>query len=60
MNKIWAIFFTILLVTFSIMAKESSWIRINQLGYLPNSTKVAVLASKSDITCQQFEIVNSK
>ncbi|UCE39564.1 MAG: hypothetical protein JSW00_06780, partial [Thermoplasmata archaeon] len=26
-----------------------SWIRINQLGYLPNAVKVAVLISEEDI-----------
>jgi len=36
-----------------------TWIRINQLGYLPNSIKVAVLVSKSDIAVSEFEIVDA-
>ena len=33
-----------------------SWIRINQLGYQPNSIKVAVFVSKSDQAIDRFEI----
>ena len=29
--------------------KENTWIRINQIGYLPNSIKVAVILSKDEI-----------
>jgi endoglucanase len=36
-----------------------TWIRINQLGYLPNSIKVAVLVSKSDVAVNEFEIVDA-
>jgi len=35
---------------------EDSWIRINQLGYLPESKKVAVLGSKLNGTCESFEL----
>jgi peptidoglycan/xylan/chitin deacetylase (PgdA/CDA1 family) len=41
--------------------KESdSWIRINQLGYLPNAIKVAVLGSKDDISISSFSIHDAK
>ncbi|MCK5033335.1 MAG: glycoside hydrolase family 9 protein, partial [Calditrichia bacterium] len=39
---------------------NSSWIRINQLGYLPNSVKVAVLVSKTDFSFDEFEIKNAQ
>jgi len=35
------------------------WIRVNQLGYNTNQTKVAVLGSKSLITINKFEIVDN-
>jgi len=37
-------------------AQTDSWIRINQLGYLPNTPKVAVLISKKDIDVKEFLI----
>jgi hypothetical protein len=37
-----------------------SWIRINQLGYLPHATKVAVLASKGVIQCTGFELIDAQ
>jgi endoglucanase len=35
-----------------------TWIRVNQLGYSTNGSKVAVLCSKSLITINKFEIVD--
>ncbi|MFZ5516000.1 MAG: glycoside hydrolase family 9 protein [Candidatus Zhuqueibacterota bacterium] len=35
---------------------SQSWIRINQLGYVPASIKVAVLVSKDDIDCARFSL----
>ena len=35
---------------------QKSWIRINQLGYLPNSVKVAVLVSKEQLNVTEFEL----
>jgi endoglucanase len=41
----------------SISQELSSWIRINQLGYLPGSIKTAVLVSKdSSLSCSGFEV----
>ena len=31
------------------MAHAAGWIRINQLGYLPHATKVAVLISQEEV-----------
>lgn len=40
--------------------KENSWIRINQLGYLPTSVKVAVLCSKEKIKIETFSLIDAK
>src|ERR1035437_3724627 len=37
----------------------TSWIRINQLGYLPAGVKVAVWASKQNVKINSFELVNA-
>lgn len=58
------LFLIILLSISSCSAKKQNttqtWIRINQLGYLPHSTKVAVLASKDAIRCTHFELIDSQ
>ena len=36
-----------------------TWIRINQLGYLPEINKAAVLCSKTEINCDAFMIVDA-
>jgi hypothetical protein len=38
----------------------SAWIRINQLGYTPQSVKVAVFVSKSDEKIVLFELINAR
>ena len=43
----------------NLMALDSSWIRINQLGYLPNGSKVAVFGSKSVSTISSFQLINA-
>jgi endoglucanase len=49
-------FMTLVMGT-SLAQEQSSWIRVNQLGYLPGSIKVAVLVSKdSSLHCQGFEV----
>jgi peptidoglycan/xylan/chitin deacetylase (PgdA/CDA1 family) len=40
-------------------ANDSSWIRINQLGYLPKGIKVAVWCTKSTETINQFYLVDA-
>ena len=37
----------------------TTWIRINQLGYLPTGIKVAVWASKQNVKITSFELVNA-
>lgn len=53
--------FIILLFIISLKSpdKESSWIRINQLGYLPSGIKVAVWVSKSIDTIDKFQLVEA-
>ena len=48
-------FFCISMCTYGIDA----WIRINQLGYLPNDQKKATLISESEITIKQFTIYDA-
>ena len=40
------------------MANASGWIRINQLGYLPDAVKVAVFMSDKHINVTEFELVD--
>ena len=55
--KLHLVFFLFL---FSCMnLEQSSWIRINQLGYLPQSKKVAVLGSKHNIQCTSFSLIDA-
>ncbi|PSR52738.1 glycoside hydrolase [Adhaeribacter arboris] len=41
-------------------AEEQTWIRINQLGYLPEGVKVAVWCSKQNQEINEFELVNAR
>ncbi|MGN1214629.1 MAG: glycoside hydrolase family 9 protein, partial [Candidatus Cryptobacteroides sp.] len=42
-----------------ITSSAQSWIRINQLGYIPNSTKVAVFVSNDTVEVTGFEVVDA-
>lgn len=44
---------------FSSLPLFADWIRINQLGYMPHSSKVAVWCSKEQDTLKYFELVNA-
>jgi endoglucanase len=48
------------LFSFSIstFAQNNSFVRINQLGYLPDDTKKALVVSKSELS-GQFQVINS-
>lgn len=41
------------------MANAGEWIRINQLGYLPHSTKVAVFMSNDPAAVDEFELIDA-
>ena len=43
----------------SFTATADSWVRINQLGYLPQSVKVAVMISEEPVNVESFDIVNA-
>ncbi len=43
----------------AIQTYAGSWIRINQLGYLPDATKVAVFMSSDDVRLNGFELVDA-
>ncbi|MFC2084980.1 glycoside hydrolase family 9 protein [Bacteroidota bacterium] len=53
-KNIFILFFLIFPVLLS--SSPNSWIRINQLGYLENSIKIAVLISKEELSINSFEI----
>lgn len=46
--------------SFKTQDTATSWIRINQLGYLPSGSKVAVWATKTEMLPAAFQLVNSK
>jgi endoglucanase len=50
----------ILLIVVKSLCADSSWIRINQLGYTPNKPKVAIWCSKTNRTINHFSIINVK
>lgn len=52
--KCWFLF---LLFPLGLQAADSSWIRINQLGYTPDGIKVAVWCSKDKAFSGQWELV---
>ncbi len=39
--------------------KSETWIRINQMGYLPHSVKVAVIISTDELRISDFELCNA-
>ena len=44
---------------FSQKQKPNEWIRINQLGYVPNGIKVAVWCSKDEAVLNSFDVIDS-
>ena len=52
------LFVTVMVMGFT-FAQAEGWIRINQLGYLPQATKVAVLMSEEDVDITNFELVDA-
>jgi len=55
MKRTIAIFLFSMLV---LVMHANAWIRINQLGYLPNASKVAVLLSQEDVIIHSFSLVD--
>jgi peptidoglycan/xylan/chitin deacetylase (PgdA/CDA1 family) len=48
-----------LLLVLCAQAQEDTWIRVNGLGYLPQSKKVAVWCSKGTASIDRFQLVDS-
>jgi len=48
-----------LILSCAVFANAGQWIRINQLGYLPKSIKVAVFISEEEVPLTKFEIVDA-
>ncbi|MDD4516032.1 glycoside hydrolase family 9 protein [Massilibacteroides sp.] len=44
----------------SLLAQESAWIRVNQLGYLPDQTKVAVFITTKEGKSNEFILRDAK
>ena len=58
MNRRLLIFVTFFALAI-IAVHATGWIRINQLGYLPHATKVAVFMSQDDVNIHEFELVDA-
>ena len=50
---------TVCTLTMTFMVQAEDWIRINQLGYLPHSTKVAVFMSEEEVDLNEYELVDA-
>ena len=48
-----------LLALAAVQAFAGSWVRINQIGYLPEATKVAVFMSNEAVQVNGFELVDA-
>ena len=58
MQKLIILFLSLL--SFVSASGQSAWVRINQLGYLPNSVKVAVFISQEEIRTGAFQVKDLK
>lgn len=43
----------------AVQAFAGSWVRINQIGYLPEATKVAVFMSNEDVKVKGFDLIDA-
>ena len=48
---------TVALTFIVLQTKADAWIRINQLGYLPQSVKVAVFMSEEPTDIQEYALI---
>ncbi len=61
MRTLYTLIFLALIYTSAYtQSSQSSWIRINQLGYSTSGVKVAVLVSKENLEPSYFELVDAK
>ena len=54
------ILFGLLFLLLAMVTNGSSWIRINQMGYLPQSVKVAVFISDEPIELRHFQLIEAE
>ncbi|MCX7835802.1 MAG: glycoside hydrolase family 9 protein [bacterium] len=54
------IFFFLLNGCGAVVSKEDAWIRVNQIGYLPYDSKIAVLMSRTPIRTTEFKIFQQR
>lgn len=59
MSKIKLFLFSILITHAALCQNNDGWIRINQLGYSPKGSKVAVYCSKGKQTVNTFELIDA-
>ena len=52
------LFLMLLFATVSLIATAQSWIRVNQMGYLVNDKKVAVMVMLEERAVNTFEVIN--
>ncbi|HAP51290.1 MAG TPA: cellulase [Porphyromonadaceae bacterium] len=57
MKKVFCIAF--FAVALALVASAGQWVRVNQLGYLPQATKVAVFMSNEDCQVSDFDLVDA-
>ncbi|MGB7528580.1 glycoside hydrolase family 9 protein [Sphingobacterium cellulitidis] len=57
MNRL-VFLFLLMFSCLHVFSQENSWIRINQLGYLPDNKKVAVWVSKGDQGIKKFSLID--
>lgn len=57
MNRVLSLLI-LLVCAFQAFAQENSWIRINQLGYLPDNKKVAVWVTKGNKGIKKFSLID--
>lgn len=50
---------TVALTFIVLQVKADAWIRINQLGYLPQAVKVAVFMSEEPADIQEYALVDA-
>src|SRR6266496_3801111 len=56
----WLIILLLPALSFAQKNEVKSWIRINQLGYTPNGTKVAVWCSNDQLTISNWQLAEVK
>lgn len=59
MKRLSFFLFTSCILGFSTKQESTAWIRINQLGYLPNGIKVAVWCSKENDPIGSFQLIDA-